>query len=107
MTGIPDHASAGADPAGTEAAVPAGPGQDQASPEPMSGADPVISPDAPQANSAADPVTDPDVRRARVAADPAAGPAADLPGEPPSLPNGHVLNRRYRLTGRIAAGGLG
>jgi serine/threonine-protein kinase len=51
----------------------------------------------------AEPVTDPDLRPAGVAADTAAG----LPEGSPPLPNGHVLNRRYRLTGRIAAGGMG
>jgi eukaryotic-like serine/threonine-protein kinase len=148
VTGIPDHAPAGADPAGAEAAVPADPSPDQARPKPPPhagpvadpdarqadmaadttadpdarqpgavadtdarqagpGADPAADPDAGQAGIVADPVTDPDVRRARAAADPAADPAAGPPGEPPSLPNGHVLNRRYRLTGRIAAGGMG
>jgi serine/threonine protein kinase len=92
VTGIPEQAPAGADPAGTEAGVPADPGADQASPEPA----PV-----------AEPVTDPDMRQAGIAADTAVDPAANLPGEPPPIPNGHVLNRRYRLTGRIAAGGMG
>ena len=92
MTGIPDQAPAGVDPAGTAAAVSAGPGTDQASSKP-----------APPA----EPVTDPDLRQARVAAEAAVDPAAGPPDEPLSLPNGHVLNRRYRLTGRIAVGGMG
>jgi eukaryotic-like serine/threonine-protein kinase len=91
VTGIPDHTPAGADPAGTEAAVPADAAPDQASPKP-----------APPA----EPVTDPNARPPRPAAD-TADPSAGRPGEPPSLPNGHVLNRRYQLTGRIATGGMG
>jgi len=92
VTGIPEQDSAGADPAGTEAAVPVDPGTDQASPKPV---------------PPAEPVTDPDLRRAAIAPDSAADPAAGLPDGSPPLPNGHVLNRRYRLTGRIAAGGMG
>ncbi len=92
MTGIPEQDSAGADPAGTEAAVPLDPGTDQASPKPV---------------PPAEPVTDPDLRRAGIAPDAAVDPAAGLPDGSPPLPNGHVLNRRYRLTGRIAAGGMG
>jgi eukaryotic-like serine/threonine-protein kinase len=92
VTGIPDEAPAGADPAGSEAAVPVDPGTNQASPDPV---------------SPAEPVTDPDLRPADIPADTAGDPAAGLPGGPPPLPNGHVLNRRYRLTGRIAAGGMG
>ena len=92
MTGTPEQAPAGADPAGTEAAVPPGPGAGQASPEPA----PV-----------AEPVTDPDVRRADIAPGTAVDPDPSLPGQPPPIPDGHVLNRRYRLTGRIAAGGMG
>jgi eukaryotic-like serine/threonine-protein kinase len=92
VTGIPDQAPAGTDPAGTESAVPADPGTDQA---------------APQAAAPAEPVTDPDLRRAGMAAGTAADPAPGLPGGSPPLPNGHMLNRRYRLTERIAAGGMG
>jgi eukaryotic-like serine/threonine-protein kinase len=121
VTGIPEHDPAGADPAGTEAAVPAGPGTHQASPDPVPPVEPVTDPDlrrggiatgAGQADGQgpappAEPVTDPHVRRADIGADTAAGPAAGQQGELPPLPNGHVLNQRYRLTGRIAAGGMG
>jgi serine/threonine-protein kinase len=120
VTGIPEQDSAGADPAGTEAAVPVDPGTDQASPKPVPSAEPVTDPDlrragiAPDADQASpkpvppeEPVTDPDLRRAGIAPDPAADPAAGLPDGSPPLPNGHVLNRRYRLSGRIAAGGMG
>jgi eukaryotic-like serine/threonine-protein kinase len=100
VTGIPDHAPAGADPAGSEAAAPADLGPDLASPQPAPPAEPVTDPNARPARTAAGTTADP-------AAGTPGGPAAGPPGEPPSLPNGHVLNRRYRLTGRIAAGGMG
>jgi eukaryotic-like serine/threonine-protein kinase len=121
VTGIADdHDPAGTDPAGIEAAAPLDPGSDQASPKPVPPQEPVTDPDLRRADVEADtdqasaepslpgePVTDPDLRRAGIAAATAVDPAAGLPGEPPSLPNGHLLNRRYRLTGRIAAGGMG
>jgi eukaryotic-like serine/threonine-protein kinase len=120
VTGIPDQTPAGADPAGTESAAPVDPGTNQASPQPASPAEPVTDPGLRSADVAADtdqaspdpaspaePVTDPDLRPAGIAVDTAGDPAAGLPGGSPSLPNGHVLNRRYRLTGRIAAGGMG
>jgi len=120
VTGIPDQAPAGVAPAGAEAAVSACPGPDRATPKPVPLAEPVPDPDLRRAGIAADadqaspepappaePVTDPDLRQARMAADPADDPAAGLPDEPLSRPNGQLLNRRYRLTGRIAIGGMG
>jgi eukaryotic-like serine/threonine-protein kinase len=120
VTGIPDEAPAGADPAGTGSAAPIDPGTGQASPQARPAAEPVTDPDLRRDGTAADtdqprpeqappaePVTDPDLRRDGIAADTAADPAAGPPGGSPSFPNGHVLNRRYRLTGRIAAGGMG
>jgi eukaryotic-like serine/threonine-protein kinase len=119
VTGIPERDSAGADPAGAEAALPIDPGPDQASPKPAPREEPVTDPDlgraglaanagrsSPEPAPPAEPVTDPDVR-AGIAPDTAGAPAAGLPGGSPPLPNGHVLNRRYRLTARIAAGGMG
>src|SRR5207248_11518231 len=37
----------------------------------------------------------------------AVDPAGVLAGEPRRIPNGHLLSKRYRLTGRVAAGGMG
>jgi serine/threonine-protein kinase len=83
---------------------PEEPGQE---PGPALAAATVIDLAGEQPDPAAERPTDPGMAGAGVAAGQAAGPAQATAGKPRSLPNGHVLSGRYRLTKRIAAGGMG
>ncbi len=123
MTGTPEPLAAGAEPA---AAPSAGPGE-AVTPipaEPLTDpgrmlvdVPPDAAPDPPADFAAAeaaagpgfpaDPPTNPDLARSGIAAATVADPSGPVTGIPSQIPNGHVLSNRYRLTERIAAGGMG
>ena len=119
MTGIPEVPAAGGEPgaaeaAGTAAAGAVGPVTDPLLPsaadaepagdaEPASAAETVMDLADREPDPAAERPTDPGMAGAGVAA----GPAQATAGKPKRLPNGHLLTGRYRLTKRIAVGGMG
>jgi serine/threonine-protein kinase len=96
-----------------EPAADASPGLAGADPDPVAGPGPgpaaetVLDLAGQEPGPAAERPTDPGPAGAGVAAGKAAGPARAMAGKPSRLPNGHMLSGRYRLTRRIAAGGMG
>ncbi len=106
MTDEPEKAAEGVEPAAADVAggavTPApGPGAagtagDLASGEPAADSD-----------ALADPPADPAAARAGVAAQTAVDPVQPAAGQPRRIPEGHLLSNRYRLTERIATGGMG
>jgi eukaryotic-like serine/threonine-protein kinase len=84
---------------GPEPQPPAGSCPDQARPSPDQA--------APDPGPPAEAPTSPDLAGGSVAAQTAVDPAGAVPGPPRDIPHGHLLTNRYRLSGRIAAGGMG
>ena len=95
------------DQASPEAAPLEYPGTDRASPEPGLRPDPGTDQASPGPGRAGEPPTDPAVAGAAIAAQTLVDPVPALAGEPRHIPDGHLLSNRYRLTERIATGGMG